>query len=264
MMAPTRAAEVVSPPDIKMCSTDLAVVIAAGRGSRLRSTIPSDAPPIKPLVPVLGVPLIVRSLTTLAHCGIREVVIVSGYQKDELVSGLRLPTDAFDLQVHLTHNPDWSRSNGLSVLAAREYVGKGPFLLTMGDHLYGPELVARLGGALTAGIVLGVDRRLGEIYDIDDAVKVRVDGGGSIAAIGKKLSTFDAVDTGVFLATTALFDALEDCRQAGDGDCALVDGVAQLARSGRARAVDIGSCWWQDVDDYQSLLIAEEKLARAL
>jgi hypothetical protein len=57
-----------------------------------------------------------------------------------------------------------------------------------------------------------------------------------------------------------LFAALEQKRLEQGGDCSLVDGVARLAQAGRAYAVDIGDAWWQDVDDYTALGIAEDKL----
>jgi choline kinase len=244
---------------------DCAIVLAAGIGSRLRATHPTQAALAKPLTPVLGVPILVRTISTLHAQGAHDVIIVTGYEAEAVRTVAnhpalgRLP----DLRVTFTHNAAWRRQNGISVLTAREHVGSRRFLLSMGDHLYDRDLLNALLGTKRSGLVLAVDRRLGEIHDMEDAVKVVTDAEGRIAAISKQLNTFDAVDTGVFLADGALFDALDHMRAAQNGDCSLVDGVAQLARQGRAWTADIAAAWWQDVDDYGSLLLAEEKL-RAL
>ena len=52
-----------------------AVVIAAGAGSRLRRTSNDDRI-VKPITPLLGTPIIVRTLRTLCDEGVDEAVVV--------------------------------------------------------------------------------------------------------------------------------------------------------------------------------------------
>ena len=56
----------------------IAVVLAAGRGTRLGADVP------KPLVPVAGVAAIDRILGALANDGFADVVVVTGYRGDEV------------------------------------------------------------------------------------------------------------------------------------------------------------------------------------
>jgi choline kinase len=243
--------------------TDLAVVIAAGAGTRLRASCDDDTI-VKPMSLVLGVPLIARTLATLKNEGVREAVIVTGYRAEELDV---LPAHPWleGLRLHFAHNPHWAGKNGVSVSAAREAVAGRPFFLSMADHLYAPDLVARLRAEPPAPgeLVLAVDRRVHEVMDPDDAMGVHLDSRGRILAIGKDLHKPHAIDTGVFLATAGLFEALaEECEERG-GDCALADGVRRMATRGKARTVDIGDAWWQDVDTRDNLRLAEAKLRRA-
>jgi hypothetical protein len=106
------------------------------------------------------------------------------------------------------------------------------------------------------GLVLAVDRKIDSIFDMDDATKVRTGERDTIVAIGKQLTEFDAIDTGVFRCDPALFDALETFRSE-NGDASLSEGVQTLARAGKARVADIGAAWWQDVDDLPSRKEAE-------
>jgi choline kinase len=244
---------------MQIAGAETAVVIAAGMGSRMRASAGEAHP--KPARPALGVPLIVRVLWTLAETGVERAVIVTGFRAPE-VEAAALAGRPPMLRLAFVRNDGWQRPNGESVLAARRAVGEAPFLLTMADHLFSPLVIEALRSARDrdVDVALAVDRRLDEISDLDDATRVRTGAGGRIAEIGKRLAAYDAVDTGVFLCSPALFEALEVERDARGG-CSLSDGVARVARQGRALAVDIPQrSWWQDVDNANDLALAEAKL----
>jgi CDP-L-myo-inositol myo-inositolphosphotransferase len=241
---------------------DQAVILAAGKGTRIRAG-EDDLP--KPLHRVAGLPLLKRTLLTLARAGVRRAHVVVGYQAQLLrdaVAGDPAYARA-GLSVELVDNPDYERANGVSVLAAKGHV-RGPFLLSMSDHVYDPAVAALAASADTvaADLTLCVDPRLDEIYDMDDATKVR-SADGRIVDIGKTIADYDCVDTGVFAVTPALFEALEAVR-AEKGDCSLSDGVKRLAAAGRARVLPVGDAFWQDVDTPGARERAERELFRKL
>ena len=220
-----------------------AIVLAAGAGSRLR-----DREPVKPLTPVGGRPLILHVLDTLAAAGARSATVVTGHAADAVA---RVLTDA-PIPTEPCFNPLWADTpNGVSLLAARDRVGKGSFLC-MADHLLAPELAQRLvAGAGAAELALAVDRRLGHPWvDEADVTRVRTSD-GLIRAIGKGIAVYDCYDTGLFLIGPSLVAALD-----GSSRPSLSDGVASLARAGLARAVDVGNAPWLDVDDARALRIA--------
>jgi choline kinase len=107
---------------------------------------------------------------------------------------------------------------------------------------------------------LCVDRRVAEVYDIDDATKVKTED-DRIVDIGKTIPEYDCIDCGVFAVNDALLDSLA-AEEARRGDCSLSDGVKHLARSGRAKVADIGDAFWQDVDTPDAQQRAERELAR--
>ena len=59
----------------------LAVVLAAGEGSRLKSKCGEGT---KPIVPLLGLPLGERALCACAKAGMRRFLIVLGHRGEEL------------------------------------------------------------------------------------------------------------------------------------------------------------------------------------
>ncbi len=231
------------------------LIIAAGTGGRLREVGPS-----KPLIPVSGVPLLERVMTRARSAGIDRFYVVTGYLGDEVRAAL----DAYSAResvpiVHIV-NDSWQRANGVSVLRAKPYFS-GPFLLTMCDHLVDPDILrALLSQAIEPDTVtLAVDFNVaGSINDLDDATRVQC-ANGRIERIGKALREFNAIDTGVFLCTPAIFAALEASQT--EGDDSLSGGMNILARWGKARAFDIQGRLWLDVDDAANLRKAEELLA---
>ncbi len=233
-----------------------AVIVAAGIGRRLRST--DDRP--KPLVPVAGVPLVQRVMASAAKSGIRRFVVVVGYEAERM--RLALPDLVPEgCTIDLLENPRFEDPNGVSLNVAAAHVA-GPFALLMSDHLFSPD---RLALALEAFAsegrsLLVIESRAHFDGDLDDATRVRIDE-GSVRAIAKHLSPYDAVDTGMFV--------LRDDRvrwalgRAGDAP-SISDGMRVLAESGELAALEIEQGYWQDVNDAADMRRAEQKLYRSL
>ena len=230
------------------------VILAAGLGSRLLSE--QEGP--KPLRPVAGRALILRVLDRFIESGVKEAVVILGYRGDEVRA--EIEKAKLDCKATFVFNPDYKMNNGLSVLAAREVVGDRPFFLSMSDHIFEKSLIDGLALAPlpNGGLVLAVDRKLETIYDMDDATKVRTDD-DLIVEIQKELEVFDAVDTGLFMCTEALFTEIEGAKNANSsGDCSLSEGVTALAVLGLARVHDVGKGLWQDVDTPGSVFHANK------
>jgi histidinol-phosphate aminotransferase len=228
-----------------------AVILAAGTGSRL---VAQDAFP-KPLKAVSGVPLLVRVLRTLQGEGIREAVIVIGYRGDQIRKAL-LAEPSVGLKLHFVDNDRFDRKNGVSLLAAKKYIDR-ECILSMADHLYSPETVRRLMkfDLPEGACALGVDYDVERCFDLDDATKVRLSN-GKIADIGKDISDYDCIDTGVFRIGPELVRELERLEK-GAGDCSLSDGVRALADRGKFFGCDVGDSRWIDVDTPEAFLRAE-------
>lgn len=231
-----------------------AIILAAGRGERLVRGKPYP----KPLTSVYGVPLIVRVLRGLEMARVDEAAIVVGHLGDVLKR--ELDRHRFELELRYVQNDEFHKPNGTSLLKAKDLV-QGPTYLLMSDHLWSPDLLQRLRryslGADEA--VLGVDFKIGQCFDLDDATKVAVDG-DRVGDIGKTLHRYDALDTGVFRITEAVIDALE--RVEGPDGCSLSQGIGELAREGRMRVVDVEDASWVDVDTPAALAHAEALVRR--
>ena len=233
-----------------------AVILMAGSGSRLRG---SDQTFLKPLVSVAGRPLISYTIEALANAGIKKINAVIGFEGERLRAAVTklIPSD---IETRFIENHDWEKKNGVSLLAVAKHA-EGPFLLTMSDHLFDATAIERLTTlANLSELNVAIDRKIDRIFDLADAMKVQTRG-DRVTAIDKALEKYDAIDIGLFVCPREVFDYLE--RAKINGDCNLADGMRAMALDGKARAIDIGDAWWQDVDTPEMLREAEEKL-RAL
>ncbi len=236
------------------------LILAAGQGSRLRSVAE-----VKPLARIAGMPLIQHVMQLARLGGASEFVVVTGYRAERMEAALAEAGEWTGARVKLVHNPEWRGANGTSVLAAEAELDR-PFILLMSDHLFDPAMLRRLieRADREAALTLAVDYRTDNPeLDLDDATKVRVGADGRIVAIGKELADYQAIDTGIFLATPALVEAIRSAIAAG-GQGSLSEGVQALAREGRARALDCGDRWWLDVDDAVAFGKAERDFPAAL
>ncbi len=230
------------------------LIVAAGQGARLREKLE-----LKPLIPLRGVPLIGHVMDRARRAGIDRFTVVSGYRGGELRRHLDDAASRDGTRVTHVVNDHWDRANGVSVLKAEPFLD-GPFLLTMCDHVVDPDIFRRLIGLQPRpdGVVLAVDFNIDDpLNDPDDVTRVKSEN-GRIARIGKLLPEFDCYDTGVFLCTPVMFDALRDS-QAG-GDDSISGAMNVLSRWNKAYTLDIGDRLWIDVDDAVALAKAEELL----
>ncbi len=104
-------------------SRRLAVVMAAGKGTRMKSELP------KVLIPVCGRPMLDYVLDALERAEINQTVVVVGYRADDVKSavGSRLRV-AFALQAE-------QLGTGHAVMMCREHLAghDGPVLIVAGD-----------------------------------------------------------------------------------------------------------------------------------
>jgi choline kinase len=229
----------------------------AGTGSRLRGSVNTIA---KPLIPIAGRPLISYAIDAFEKAGVKTLHAVVGPNGDELAAAVA-PLLPPHMQFRAISNPNWQKQNGISLLTAAGKVS-APFFLAMGDHLFESSILGRLvAHADLNRLNLAIDRKIGSIFDLNDAMKVQIEE-NRIVAIGKNLPKYNAIDTGIFLCPETMFDYLR--RAIKDDDCSLADGVRLMAEDGKALAIDIGDAWWQDVDTPEMLARAEQEVPRLL
>jgi len=106
-----------------------AMILAAGRGERLRPL--TDSIP-KPLVEVGGKPLIEHHLQALARAGFREIVINQGYLGDMLPLAIG-DGSRWNIAIHWSDEQPEALETGGGIYQALPLLGSSPFLVVNGD-----------------------------------------------------------------------------------------------------------------------------------
>jgi choline kinase len=230
-----------------------ALLLAAGYGSRLSSA--QSLP--KPLTPLAGEPSIVRLIRQFHDAGISEVAVVVGHRGDEVRAAVERGV-APGVRLTFFENHRYAEPNGLSVLAARDFVDER-VLLSMSDHLFVGGCVGQMARLDREGdeTVLLIDRNISGVFDLDDATKVLTDDAGGVLEIGKELERYNAIDTGLFCISPALVEALS-----GLESPSLSQGVKKLATRGLMWTRELVDGEWQDIDTFETLTHALKLLER--
>lgn len=238
-----------------------AVILAAGCASRLRPH--SDDTP-KTLLPVAGVPILRRALTSLMRVGCDQFVIVTGYLEDRVRAAVASWFPRLDV-IFATNAAYDTTNNAVSLLGARAHVDGEPFLLLDGDVVFDlgvlEELVARGPDCLAV-------RSVGELGL--EEVKVTADVHDRVLAIGKHVPVRSAMGESVGIALfsgamsrrlfTALHQRVVDRGLAHEYYEAAFQQV--LDEGGTIYGVDIGSMYAAEIDTALDWAEAQEQLAR--
>lgn len=157
-----------------------AIILAAGKGTRL------DGAAVKPkcLVEVGGSTLLQRQIETLRELGVRDIVVVVGFEGDSI-------REHCDDDVSFVENVDFAQTSSLySLWLAREYLSEG-FVVLNSDVLFHPQLLANLLNSSRDDALLISDQDLQTNPLGDEEMKVKVKG-ELVVDISKDISPLEA------------------------------------------------------------------------
>lgn len=118
-----------------------AIILAAGRGSRLAEHNPEGRP--KCLMEFGGQSLLSRHLDLLQQFGVRRVDLVVGYEADQIIEHVAQVVSRPEVAFHF--NPRYQQGSVISLWAAQDSLSQGIDTLLMdADVLYHPEILKRL------------------------------------------------------------------------------------------------------------------------
>jgi NDP-sugar pyrophosphorylase family protein len=218
-----------------------AVVLAAGKGTRMREI--TDSIP-KPMVDVGGRPMLWHVLRALSGAGVDEAAIIVGYMPEAIRSYFG---DGGEVGVRLSYfTQEVQDGTGKAAEPARAFLSDGPFFFSFGDILTEPAEYASMVGDFRSeptDLLLAV-RRVVDPYRFG---VISIDG-GAIRRIVEKPAPGTAesnwVNAGIFVTTPSLFDYTERLRPSQRGEYEITDAIRMMIADGLAvRAFRLASRW---------------------
>ena len=218
---------------------DWAVVLAAGRGTRL-GELTRDVP--KPMVAVANIPIIERIVAAIAAGGVRRVCLVTGYRAEALEAHVARVTP---IPVCFVRQEVQSGTAG-ALRLTRGCVGDAPFLLSWGDIATAPEHF----GAVTQRWDRGLDGVVGVnlVDDVSRFSSVVFDEAGVISAMiekpqGEPPSYWNS--SGIMALGPAIWPQIEAVEPSTRGEYEVPSAIAGLlAAGGRLVAEPLAGPWF--------------------
>lgn len=220
-----------------------AVILAAGRGTRLGEGLP------KCLIQLGDRALIHHQLDVLHGAGIEDVCVVVGYGAERVRA-------AVGDGCHYIENPRFAETNSLySLWLTREWV-RGPFLQVNCDLVAHPRVYHRL--LATSGNALAYDSDSG---DAAEHMKVAVRR-GLLRDISKQLDPARSCGENLGLlkydgdAVRMLFQEAGALIAAGGENSWSPAALARMARRVPVRCIDMAGLPWAEIDFVEDILYA--------
>lgn len=232
-----------------------AVVLAAGRGSRMGAL--TAATP-KPLLAVAGRPLIAHVLGGLAAAGVRRAVVVTGYLGAQLEAALG---DGAGLGLSLTYcRQERQDGTARALLLAAPRLAAGPFVVCWGDILVAAPFYRAFADAFAAR-PCDAQLAVNAVEDPWRGAAVYVDDDGRVTRLEEKpprgSSTTGWNNAGIMLFTPLILDYARRLAPSARGEYELPQAVTQMVRDGRqVRAVPVCGPW-SDVGTPEDLAAAQ-------
>lgn len=229
-------------------SVTKAVVLAAGRGTRMREltrTMP------KPMVEVNGKPVLSYILEGLRDAGVRKILLVIGFRKEVVVDHFR---DGSAMGVEIVYREQITQDGtGKVVELAKEFCGSDPFILSYGDILVNPSSYLLLIEPGDADVLISVRHTT-------DASK------GGAVYLNERFELIDLrekqlpqetstpwYNAGVYAFKSSIFSYVACLEKSPRGEYELTDAIRAMARDGKkVKAVEITG-YWADVRDPETL-----------
>ena len=226
-----------------------AVLLAAGRGTRMRE-LTEDLP--KPMLPVRGKPVLAHIVSGLVAAGVDEFLIIVGYRA-EVVREYFGDGAAHGARVQYTTQVTQD-GTGRVVDLARDFAGPDPFVLSYGDILVDPINYRSLVAPEPKDEALLTVKRAD---DVSQGGAVFINDRGELIDLREKPKTGEPTspwyNAGVYTFRSSIFEFTAKLEKSPRGEYELTDAIRALALSGRrVRCIELTG-EWADVRDPEVL-----------
>jgi len=245
-----------------------ALVLAGGRGTRLRPITHTSA---KQLVPVANKPVLFYGLEAIRAAGIREVGIVVGDPREMLQPDHRtgqLVTVMVNTQAEIRAAVGDGSAFGLEVTyieqeaplglahavkIAEPYMAGEPFVMYLGDNLIKDGItpfVREFAAEKPDAQIL-----LARIKTPSEFGVAELEGDRVVRLEEKpKQPRSDLALVGVYLFNASIFDAVRAIRPSWRGELEITDAIQHLISSGKRVRSHVITGWWKDTGKVEDML----------
>ncbi len=234
-----------------------ALVLAAGKGTRLRPLTNTIA---KPLIPVANKPIIFHVIEQIRAAALADIgIVVSPENEEQMRCAIG---DGSRWGVRVTYVVQCEQK-GIShaVKTARGFLGDSPFLLFLGDNLLKLDLSEFIKGFTQTpcpdGLIL-----LKEVTETQRFGIAELNERGEVFRIEEKPkhARSNLAVIGLYLFTPAVHEVIDRLKPSWRGEYEITDAIQGLIDAGRTVRSQVLKEWWLDTGTLVDLLEANRTM----
>ncbi|HEX4906786.1 MAG TPA: glucose-1-phosphate thymidylyltransferase [Acidimicrobiales bacterium] len=250
------------------------LILAGGVGSRLRPLTHTSA---KQLVPVANKPIIVYGIEAMAAAGIRQVGIVVGDTRNEIMAALG---DGSRWGIDITYiHQDSPDGLAACVVIAGDFLGDDDFVMYLGDNLVedgiAPSVAAFEAARARAAMPSFDDQSAGapaaqillkRVPDPSQFGVAELDERGNVIRLVEKPQDppSDLALVGVYLFDQRVHEAVRSIKPSGRNELEITDAIQWLVDHGHPVVTQILDGWWLDTGKKDPLLEANRVILESI
>ena len=232
-----------------MTKVDCAVLLAAGRGTRMRE-LTAELP--KPMIAVRGKPVLQHILDGLRAAGIQRFLIVVGYRADVVRQHFG---DGAGHGIEIQYATQVTQDGtGRVVELAKDFAAEAPFILSYGDILVDPAnylTLSQLDDSTEAILTIKKNE------DVSKGGAVFINEAFELTDLREKPKpdepTSPWYNAGLYVFRPSIFEFTARLEKSPRGEYELTDAIRELAHSGKkVKALELTGDW-ADVRDPEIL-----------
>jgi glucose-1-phosphate thymidylyltransferase len=208
----------------------------------------------KQLVPVANKPVLFYGIEAMAAAGIKEVGIIIAPETGAEIRAAAGDGERFGLSITYIEQ-DAPLGLAHAVLTAEPFIGEDPFVMYLGDNLLRDgitNLVEEFRTNEPDALIL-----LTPVDDPEHYGVAELDGDRVKRLVEKpKDPPSNLALVGVYMFTSAIFDAGKAIKPSGRGELEITDAIQHLVDSGMRIDSHVVHGWWKDTGQVQDMLDA--------
>jgi len=242
-----------------------AVILAAGKGSRL-NPITSTVP--KPMIPIGGKPLLEHALLNLRDIGVQEILIIVGYKEEIIKNYFGNGLSKFNVKIeYVTQLEHLGTAHAVGF--AKDFVGEDDFFLMYGDLLTDPQVFKDILEIYQKSSCEGIIS-LFEVKNPQEYGIISLNKDAYVEKISEKpsvdLNLGNLANAGIFIFNPLIFKAIELTELSIRNEYEFTDSMQILINQlkGKIKGYIIKDLFWSDIGLPWHLLDANEFILKRL
>ena len=227
------------------------LILSGGFGTRLRPLTYTGA---KQLIPIANKPIIYYGIESLASLGIKEVGIIVGDTKDEVMNTVG-NGDTWSLKIeYIPQESPLGLAHAIKI--ARKFLGDESFMMYLGDNILKDsldDLVKQFEQNQPNALIL-----LTEVNNPQEFGVAEVDGKGNVKKLVEKPKEppSNLALVGIYLFDKEIHNAIEHIKPSWRNELEITDAIQWLLDNGYRVESQTVKGWWKDTGKPEDIIEA--------